>query len=62
MLAFLRFWSKEESNARYWSLIVRREVDFRETIKYSLPNAPEDASAERLAFMQGQRYFVESAS
>ena len=53
--------NKEESSARHWSLIVRREVDSRETIKYSLSNAPEDTSAERLAFMQGQRYFVERA-
>ncbi|MFZ4860224.1 MAG: IS701 family transposase [Desulfuromonadaceae bacterium] len=54
-------WNKEESSARHWSLIVRREVDSRETIKYSLSNAPEGTSAERLAFMQGQRYFVERA-
>ena len=54
-------WNKEESSARHWSLIVRREVDSRETIKYSLSNASEDTSAERLAFMQGQRYFVERA-
>jgi SRSO17 transposase len=54
-------WNKEESSARYWSLIVRREVDSRETIKYSLSNAPEGTSADRLAFMQGQRYFVERA-
>lgn len=52
-------WNKEETSARYWSLIVRREVDSRETIKYSLSNAPEDTSVERLAYMQGQRYFVE---
>jgi SRSO17 transposase len=54
-------WNKEEVRARQWSLIVRREVDSRETIKYSLSNAPESTSAERLAFMQGQRYFVERA-
>jgi SRSO17 transposase len=54
-------WNKEETNARQWSLVVRREVESRETIKYSLSNAPEETSAERLAFMQGQRYFVERA-
>jgi SRSO17 transposase len=42
-------------------LIVRRELDSVKTIKYSLSNASEDTSAERLAFMQGQRYFVERA-
>jgi SRSO17 transposase len=54
-------WNKEEVSARQWSLIIRREVDSRETIKYSLSNSPESTSAERLAFMQGQRYFVERA-
>jgi SRSO17 transposase len=54
-------WNKEETSARHWSLIVRRELDSIKTIKYSLSNAPEDTSAERLAFMQGQRYFVERA-
>ncbi len=54
-------WNKEEANARHWSLIVRREVESRETIKYGLSNAPDDISVERLAFMQGQRYFVERA-
>jgi SRSO17 transposase len=54
-------WNKEETTAQHWFLIVRREVDSRETIKYSLSNAPADTSAERLAFMQGQRYFVERA-
>ena len=28
-------------------------------IKYTLSNAPEQTSTERLAFMQGQRYWVE---
>ena len=54
-------WNKEETTARHWSLIVRRELDSVKTIKYSLSNASEDTSAERLAFMQGQRYFVERA-
>jgi len=54
-------WNKEETSARHWTLIVRREVDSIQTIKYSFSNAPEDTSAERLAFMQGQRYFVERA-
>jgi SRSO17 transposase len=54
-------WNKEETTARHWSLIVRRELDSVKTIKYSLSNASEDTSAEWLAFMQGQRYFVERA-
>ncbi len=52
-------WNKEEATARYWYLIVRREVDSKDTIKYSFSNAPQGTTPERLAFMQGQRYFVE---
>ena len=40
---------------------MRREVDTPTEIKYSLSNAPADTPVRRLAFMQGQRYFVERA-
>jgi SRSO17 transposase len=42
-------------------LIVRREVDTPTEIKYSLSHAPADTPVPRLAFMQGQRYWVERA-
>lgn len=42
-----------------WHLIVRREVNAPDTIKYSLSNAPSDTSVERLAYMQAQRYWIE---
>jgi SRSO17 transposase len=42
-----------------WHLVVRRETDSHKTIKYSLSNAPAETSPERLAYMQGQRFFVE---
>jgi SRSO17 transposase len=48
-----------KKHVRQWTLVVRREVDSQKTIKYSLTNAPEDSPAERLAYMQGQRFFVE---
>jgi SRSO17 transposase len=54
-------WDTSESKGRLRHLIVRREIGAKEEIKYSLSNAPEDTSLERLAFMQGQRYFVERA-
>ena len=40
-------------------LIVRREADG--THKYSLSNAPADTPWEKLAHMQGQRFFIERA-
>jgi SRSO17 transposase len=54
-------WNKKEKKARCWHLIVRREEDSKETLKYSLSNAPETTTKRRLAFMQGQRFFVERA-
>ena len=54
-------WDGEEAQARPWHLIVRREIDTPTEIKYSLCNAPADTPAPRLAFMQGQRYWIERA-
>ena len=54
-------WDGEELRARQWQVIVRREVDTPTAIKYSLSNAPADTPAPRLAFMQGQRYWIERA-
>jgi SRSO17 transposase len=49
----------QEPSAQHWHMIIRRELGSPDTVKYSLSNAPEETSAERLAFMQGQRYWVE---
>ncbi len=52
-------WDGKEAQARHWHLIVRREIHARDDIKYSLSNASANTSIERLAQMQGQRYWVE---
>jgi SRSO17 transposase len=54
-------WDGEEAQAQPWHLIVRREIDAPTEIKYSLSNAAADTPAPRLAFMQGQRYWIERA-
>ncbi len=54
-------WDKEESKARHWHLIVRKEPDAPETLKYTLSNASEEISVHQLAKMQGQRFWVERA-
>ena len=54
-------WDGEETEAREWHVLVRREVDTPIQLKYSLSNAPADTSTARLAFMQGQRYWIERA-
>jgi SRSO17 transposase len=54
-------WDGEEAQAHCWHLVVRREVASPTEIKYSLSNAAADTPLSRLAFMQGQRYWVERA-
>jgi SRSO17 transposase len=52
-------WDGNESKARKWHLIVRRELNSKEKFKYSLSNAPEVTAVPKLAYMQAQRYWVE---
>ena len=54
-------WDKKEADAHEWHLIVRREIDAPQEIKYTLSNAPAETPATRLAEMQAQRYWVERA-
>jgi len=54
-------WDGQEAQAHRWPLIVRRDVATPTELKYSLSNAPAETSVSRLAFMQGQRYWVERA-
>lgn len=52
-------WEDEEPTPRLWRLIVRREIEQPDEIKYTLSNAGSSVSIERLAFMQGQRFWIE---
>ena len=54
-------WDGKEQQAHQWHLVVRREAGSRNKLKYSISNASPETSVARLAFMQGQRYFVERA-
>ncbi|MDM8567051.1 hypothetical protein QUF74_15545 [Candidatus Halobeggiatoa sp. HSG11] len=54
-------WDGEEEKAHNWHLIIKREINSPKTIKYSLSYADKETSKERLAFMQGQRYWVEDS-
>jgi SRSO17 transposase len=55
-----RVWlyQRGDEQAYEWHLIVTRQPN---RLKYSLSNAAPDTPLERLAYMQGQRYFVERA-
>jgi len=52
-------WDGEEATAHCWHLIVRREIGARDEIKFTLSNAAAETPLERLAVMQGQRFWVE---
>ena len=52
-------WDGKETQAHQWHLLVRREIDSPETIKYTLSNAPAETSVQRLAQMQAQRFWIE---
>jgi len=56
-----RVWvvSTEAQAIREWHLIVRRDLETKSDYKYSLSNAAADTPKPRLAYMQGQRYWVE---
>ena len=54
-------WDKSDNKVMKWHLVVRREVNSPDTVKYSLSNAPMDTPTARLVFMQGERYWVERA-
>lgn len=54
-------WNGTETQPRAWRLIVRREIDAPDDIKYSLSNAGSMVSVERLAYMQSQRFWIERA-
>lgn len=52
-------WDGREETARFWHVVVIREVSSPETIKYVLSNAPAETSLERLVQMQRQRFWIE---
>jgi len=54
-------WDGKEKQAHHWHLIVRREIDSPQTLKFTLSNAQADLSTHRLAQMQAQRFWVERA-
>ena len=51
----------KEKTARKWQLVVTRELGDAPAVKYSLSNAPETTSLQRLVYIQRQRYWVERA-
>jgi hypothetical protein len=45
-------WDETQPEGRHWHLIVRRNPETKQELKYSLSNANKEAPVERLAWMQ----------
>jgi SRSO17 transposase len=54
-------WDGQETQAKRWHLLVSRDRDPTQPLKYALSNALASTKAQRLAFRQHQRYWVERA-
>ena len=52
-------WDGSEDKARYWHLLVRREIGANEISHYCLSNAAFKTSLKELARVQAQRFFIE---
>ncbi len=59
LTAYCWIWEKDTGNFYRWHLLVRRNPVTKSDYKYSLCNAEKTVPLSRLAFMQGQRYWVE---
>jgi SRSO17 transposase len=59
----VKAWIKVGSEKTYSQvrLIVRRNYKGKDDLKFSVSNAPDSISLERLAYMQGQRFWIERA-
>ncbi len=52
-------WDEKDTTAHCFHLVLRREIDNPNEVKYSLSNAHEATPLQKLGYMQGQRYWVE---
>jgi SRSO17 transposase len=52
-------WDGREQTARCWHLLVTREIEAPQTMKYALSNAAPETSLARLVQMYRQRFWVE---
>jgi SRSO17 transposase len=54
-------WDRESNTVQKVHLMVRLDGSSPSQYKYSVSNAPENTTIERLAFQQAQRYWIERA-
>jgi len=52
-------WDKDKTKTQSYILYIKKPLNYDDKISYSLLNVADDLPLERIAFMQGQRFFVE---
>lgn len=52
-------WNKDKTYCQSYILFIKKPINYDEEVSYSLLNVPDDVPLKRIAFMQGQRFFIE---
>ena len=52
-------WNKDKTYCQSYILFIKKPINYDEEISYSLLNLSDDIPLKRIAFMQGQRFFIE---
>jgi len=52
-------WDGKEEKARYWRLLISRELGGQKKLKYGLSNFPTNVSVQQIAKNQRQRFWIE---
>ena len=52
-------WDKDKTYCKSYMLYIKKPLNYDDEVSYSLLNVTDEVSLKRIAFMQGQRFFIE---
>lgn len=52
-------WDQDKDDVQSYILFIKKPINYDDQISYSLSNVSDEIPLQRIAFMQGQRFFVE---
>jgi len=52
-------WDKNKTYCQSYILFIKKPINYDEEVSYSLLNVADEVPLKRIAFMQGQRFFIE---
>ena len=52
-------WDKDKTYCQSYILFIKKPINYDDKVSYSLLNVTDDVPLKRIAFMQGQRFFIE---